>query len=220
MTVSRRTLPIAVAAVLAFGLAYAVTQSVAARPRSSTTKQSDYLPSARTWVPFKATIRVTHLGHDGGKARGNRHYQNSAGSTRFESDSPDGKTAVTIHNYERAMSYAQSPYGDWSALPMKATAARAPRKLRLDTVGLSQVPEKPVLGYTVYSYTSQGQTSFLAPDLNLYPLLTVTAKGLREEVISIVRGEPSQDLFVPPPNAEIRLAADMKDLLRVRRPGQ
>jgi hypothetical protein len=87
-----------------------------------------------------------------------------------------------------------------------------------DTVGLTVNGEKTILGYKVYRYVSAGGvTRLLAPDLNLFSLLTESPKGLREEVIGVVRGEPAPELFVPSPGASVRRARDMNDLLSVKR---
>jgi hypothetical protein len=73
------------------------------------------------------------------------------------------------------------------------------------------------LGYLVYRYVSaSGNISYLAPDLNFYPLVSESRAGLREEVVSLQRGDPAKELFLPPPDVPVRKAKDTTDLLNTR----
>ncbi len=214
---SRTFATLIASSVIAFAMAFTMTRAASPTLR----QQVEYLPSATEWVPFSAVIRVTHAGSDGGKSVTKRFYQNKEGSTRFESTSPDGaETAVTIYNYEARMAFAKSPKtGEWAKLPYTRPARI--RRVPVNMPGLSASPDVPRLGFEVYRLTMKtGTIQLLAPALNLFSLLTELPTGRREEVISVIRGEPAGELFLPPPGVAVRLAADENDLVRTsaRRP--
>jgi hypothetical protein len=203
---------------IAFSIAYLGSRAtVSASAGRQLPPQAEDIPSPTEFVAISVVTKVT----DNGRVSHTRFWRNSAGSTRYEASSPDGsETVVTIHNYQRRLSYSRIPNGSWAMLPMELPSDRQsrPKRMKVNTPGLSLSTTPGPLGFEVYQYVSRGGAkSYLAPDLNFYPLLSESPGGRREEVIKIDRAQPANDLFEPPPGVPVRTATDTQDLLKVHR---
>ena len=197
-------------AVISYPVAHALTRGATTARLTATDALQTELIGATKWAAFVAEIRTTE---PSGELL-SRYYQNSQGSQRTEAYSPDkSQVVITIHNFERHMSYFKGPGGDWAMLPLIHKMRTQPRQMPINTPGLLPVPESR-FGITVYEYTApdSGVRALVAPNLNLFKMFS--DNGTRqEEVIGLRMLEPDASLFYPPAGAKLRAAKDMKDLL-------
>jgi hypothetical protein len=208
----RALIVMVVTATIAFQVAYSAAKGRGAAAAQGASSQVESLGSTK-WASFVADIRRSEKGLEGLEVF-SRYYQNSHGSIRTEAFSPDRKErVVTIHNHERLMSYFEGPRGDSAMLALEPRKTAQPKRMKIDTNGLSLVSEQR-LGFTVYPYTSAaGRRSLLAPDLNLFSMFSELGNE-REEVLAVTLQEPAAELFYPPATVKIRQATSINDLLR------
>jgi hypothetical protein len=183
--------------------AFVVGRPVA--PRAQNHAQQALIPTPDTWVPFtaKLTMRTTS-----GETVFGRVYRASDGSSRSDTGpSPDHMTVIAIKNVPRSTFYMWSR-GEWTEQPLQLPPGGwKPQSFPARAV--TPLVEK-VEGFDVVRGDTENSTTLFAPQLNLYPIVTIIKEcpsALPEcsNRLSEIRiEEPPAELFVPPTDVSVR----------------
>jgi len=173
---------------------------------------------APRWVAFSADVRLVFRD---GTVHAGRFARASDGSTREELTGPDGYRGIAIHNIPEVRFYEYTEglgptHDGWTARPMDLPAAGW-RPPRFSTAGRKRLPDA-YEGFEAYEevFPDGGQTVRI-PALDFFAVVRVMAGRQTRTYSNIVLGEPPRELFVPPPDAQVRWISSPGGI--VRRPG-
>lgn len=153
------------------------------------------------WVPFQADVEIAAPG-DAAVVTGT--FSRAADGSESMTTGRGGRHVVAIKNIARQTAFLYSPRFGWKSHPMELPdAGWHPIRYR-PNVNLAKHPER-IEGYEVYRTTSpDGDLLLMAPDLNFFALVSQHGRsGQRIQYKNIRIGEPSPDLFLPPPDVRV-----------------
>jgi hypothetical protein len=202
-------LPLGLAGVLVYG-----TPS-AHMPQSATPA---LVSQPSDWVPFSADHeRIS----DTGEVFVGRYYQASDGSTRAENGPTLEKiNRVLIKHIPTATFYTWRLESGWTQQPMQLPPnGWHPRPT---VASLFKDATETIDGFRLLKRELDDRTVFVAPELNLFPVLErkikcspgVASCGFRYFNIRI--GEPPSELFQPDPNATITRLTQPGGIVKTR----
>lgn len=191
-------------AVLGFGVTFwpgeASTVSHAERQQAPDPPTLVAQPS--TWQPFIASIRITRP--DGPGIVVGTLYRRSDGSERNDTGPAGGTTQViSIRNHRTRGFYTWTATRGWRRHPLGFELTTPPKRIRKSGDAELYQPSAAIEGFEVLRTAApDGSEAFVAPELNLYPLVLKTP-GRTVELHDIRRVEPSDDLFLPPAGVQV-----------------
>lgn len=204
--------------VMAVALAVPVLGGALAAGQGGTAPTVEQGQDPPRWVAFSADVRLVF---QDGTAHVGRFFRASDGSMREELAGPDGYRGIALHNIAQARYYEYlenlGPSRDgWTARPMDLPAHgwRPPRLSLASLTPLAAAYE----GFEAYeeSFPDGGRT-VLVPALDFFAVVRVMGRQTRT-YSHIVLGEPSPDLFVPPPGAQVRWVSSPGGIVQRPRP--